>query len=274
MNETMLRRNLRLYGWFKIFNKRVFLPVSAVYLVEVGHVSVSGIGVIATITGLVTLLAQMPTGYVADRYTRRLAMILGSALLITGVGVLVVAPSLIGGLVAGAFSGVGFAFMSGAGQALIHDSLEQCGRGHHYVKVMGRAQSMGLVGNIVLIALIPMTYTVDKRLPFVLGIAAFLVLLAISWAFVEPRRNRQAAAGGQGKGLGRRAGRARRQHRQVQVQQGVAELVAVFGLVNAGQRGPQNRIPGLGHALGQPDGCLAAQLQDHAPEGPTGGLDF
>src|SRR6185369_15684370 len=53
---------------------------------------------------------------------------------------------------------------------------------------MGRAQSQGLVGNVVLIALVPMTYTIDERLPFVLGVVAFLVLLAISWGFVEPGR--------------------------------------------------------------------------------------
>jgi hypothetical protein len=98
MNEAMLRRNLRLYGWFKLFNKRVFLPLTAVYLVDVGHVSLHGIGVIAAVTGLVTLLAQMPTGYLSDRYTRRMSLITGSALLAVGVGVLVFWPSLLGGL--------------------------------------------------------------------------------------------------------------------------------------------------------------------------------
>jgi MFS family permease len=194
MNEAMLRRNLRLYGWFKVFNKRVFLPLTAVYLVDVGHVSLHGIGVIAAVTGLVTLLAQMPTGYLSDRYTRRMSLITGSALLAVGVGVLVFWPSLLGGLIAGTLSGTGFAFISGAGQALIHDSLEQCGLGNQYIKEMGRAQSKGLVGNIVLVGLVPMTYTIDKRLPFILGVVAFLILLLISWLFVEPKRNERPQA--------------------------------------------------------------------------------
>lgn len=196
MNEMLLRRNLRLYGWFKVFNKRVFLPLTAIYLVEVGQVSLGGIGIIAAVTGLVTLLVQMPTGYIADRYTRRLALMTGSSLLATGVGVLVFWPSFIGGLVAGLLSGIGFAFVSGAGQALIHDSLEQCGKGHQYVKTMGRAQSKGLIGNIVLVSLVPMTYVIDKRLPFILGVVAFLILLAISWAFVEPKRDKASGDSG------------------------------------------------------------------------------
>ena len=186
MNEITLRRNVRLYGWFKVFNKRVFLPMTAIYLVEVGHVSLGGIGIIATVTGLVTLCAQIPTAYVADRRTRRFAMMIGSIILALGVAVLIPWPSLAGGLLAGVLSGLGFAFISGSGQALIHDSLEQCGKGNTYVKIMGRAQSKGLIGNIVLIGLVPMTYAIDKRLPFILGVVAFLILFVISWAFVEP----------------------------------------------------------------------------------------
>ncbi len=193
MNGMLLRRNLRLYGWFKVFNKRVFLPITAIYLVEVGHVSLAGIGVIAAATGLVSLLAQMPTGYIADRYTRRFALMSGSLLLAGGVGVLVFLPSLVGGLVAGVFSGIGFAFISGSGQALIHDCLEQCGQGDQYIKAMGRAQSRGLIGNIILVGLVPMTYTIDKRLPFILGVVAFLILLVISWSFIEPKREERSA---------------------------------------------------------------------------------
>lgn len=182
MSEKLLRRNVCLYGWFKVFNKRVFLPTTAIYLVDVGHVSVGQIGIIGVVTALVTLLAQMPSGYLADRYTRRAVLMTGSAILAAGVAVLVVSPSFVSGLLAGALTGLGFAFLAGAGQALMYDSLEQ------YGKVMGRAQSKGLIGNIVLIALVPMTYTVDARLPFVLGALAFFILFAIAWAFVGPER--------------------------------------------------------------------------------------
>ncbi len=191
MNEKLLRKNVRLYGWFKIFNKRVFFPTTAIYLVDVGHVSLAGIGVITVVTAVVSLIAQMPTGYVADRYTRRLAMILGSVILALGAAVLAVWPSLLGGLLAGVLVGLGFAFISGASQALIHDSLEACGKTDQFIKIMGRAQSMGLLGNIVLIGLVPMTYTIDKRLPFALGIVAFVILLGIAWAFAEPQREQK-----------------------------------------------------------------------------------
>lgn len=189
MTEKELRRNVRLYGWFKVFNKRVFLPTTAIYLVDVGHVSLVQIGVIAAVTALVSLLAQMPSGYVADRYTRRSVLMIGAALLTAGVGVLAISPSFVSGLLAGVLSGLGFAFISGAGQALMHDALEKHGKVDQYVKVMGRAQSKGLIGNVVLIALVPMTYAIDERLPFILGVVAFLILLAIAWGFVEPERD-------------------------------------------------------------------------------------
>ncbi len=190
MDEALLRRNVRLYSWFKVFVKRVFLPLIAIYLVSVGHVTLGNIGVITAVTGFVILLAQMPTGYIADRYTRRSALMTGSLFLVSSVSVLVVWPSFVGGLAASMLSGIGFAFLQGSSQAMIHDSLEACGRKSQYVKVMGRAQAYGLLGNIVLVSLVPMTYAINKRLPFVLGIVAFLILFVISWSFVEPPREK------------------------------------------------------------------------------------
>lgn len=186
-----LQKNIRLYGWYKIFNKRVFLPVTAIYLVDFGHLSVVQVGVVGTVTGVVNLLSQIPTGYFADHYTRRRALMIGAALAMVSSLTFAMFPTFLGALLAGAASGAGAAFASGAGQSLLHDCLERWGDIKDYVRVMGRAQSKGLIGNIVLVGIIPMTYALNPRVPFILGSLSFLVLLAIAWAFVEPERGQK-----------------------------------------------------------------------------------
>lgn len=181
-----LRKNIQLYSWVKIFSKRVFLPVTAIYLVDIGQLSLVQLGIVGTITGIVTLIGQIPTGHFADHHSRRSAMMIGAALLAAGSAALVLSASFVGALLAGVLSGVGFSFLSGAGQSLIHDSLERWGDVKNYVKVLGRAQSKGLIGNLILVGLVPMTYVLDPRMPFALGVVAFATLFCLAWAFVEP----------------------------------------------------------------------------------------
>jgi len=187
-----LRKNIQLYGWYKIFNKRVFLPVTAIYLVGVGRLSLVQIGIVGTVTGLVSLVTQIPTGHFADHHSRRSALMIGAALLMLSSAILAVFPSFIGALMAGTASGSGYAFVSGAGQSLLHDCLERWGDVKQYVKVMGRAQSKGLMGNVVLVGVVPMTYALNPRMPFILGVVAFAVLFWISWSFIEPARAKAA----------------------------------------------------------------------------------
>lgn len=186
MTEVEMRRNVRLYGWIKIFTKRVFLPLLSIYLVEVGGVSLAQLGVIIFVSGLVTLVAQVPTGFFADKRTRRGAMLLGATFLILGTVVLAIWPSFEGGLVSTILSAIGYSFNCGAAEALMHDSLDQCGKGKAYLKEMGRAQSKGLVGNVILVGLVPLTYGINPRLPFTIGVLAFGLLCALCWALVEP----------------------------------------------------------------------------------------
>jgi MFS family permease len=195
MFERSLTRNIALYPWYKIFNKRVFLPLVAIYLVQVGHVTIPELGLIAAIGALTSLLAQIPSGYLADKTTRRSTLLIGATALAAGTLVLAVWPSFWGGLIASVLTTGGFAFISGAGEALMHDTLVTLDRSDEYVKILGRAQSKGLIGNMVLVGLVPMTYGIDKHMPFYLGFLAVVILWWVFWLMEEPPWERHEVAG-------------------------------------------------------------------------------
>ncbi|HUP26274.1 MAG TPA: MFS transporter [Candidatus Limnocylindrales bacterium] len=183
-------RNIFLYGILKIFTKRVFLPVTTVYLVLVGHLSVPQIGILAAVSAVVSLLSEIPTGYLADRLTRRAALIMCG--LLAAIGTLFYAfwPQFPGAVIATVFDALGYSFLSGAAEALIHDSLVILKRSHDYPRVVGRAQSFGLMGNVVLVALIPLTYEINPRVPFLFGTLAYLSLIGVAMAITEPPRTK------------------------------------------------------------------------------------
>lgn len=191
MLETMqkqLERNIRLYGLLKIFTKRVFLPLTTVYFVEVGGLRLQDIGLLASISALVSLVAEIPTGYFADRITRRASLL--AAALLAGTATLFFAffPSLPGAIVGSILEALGYAFLSGASEALMHDTLVHLKRIDDYPKIVGRAQSFGLIGNTVLVALVPLTYHFNKQMPFFLGTVAYCVLGLIAYKLFEPPR--------------------------------------------------------------------------------------
>ena len=110
--EQRLERNLWVYGLMKIFTKRVFLPLVAIYLVEVGKLSVGQVAILATISPLVSLLAEVPTGYFADRITRKASLFTSAFVLVLMSVALAVYPHFWGALLATLFESIGYAFLN------------------------------------------------------------------------------------------------------------------------------------------------------------------
>ncbi len=183
-----LEKNIVKYSWYKIFTKRVYLPLIAIQLVSVGQVTIHELALIAIISALVSFALQIPTGYLADKLGNRFAMILGAAIAAPSPLLYVFMPDFTGGLLAAILFFGGYSFQAGAIEAFMHDTLKVLKRDHEYSKVMGRAQSYGLIGNVVLIALIPATYAINTNLPFLIGFVSLLVMLWLVISFQYPER--------------------------------------------------------------------------------------
>lgn len=173
-------RNIRLYVIIKVFVKRVFLPLSAIYFVQVDHFTIRQIGLLAAFFAAVQLVAEVPTGFFADKFARVTSIRIGAALNIIATLLYALVHTKLA-VFSGQFcEALGYSFIAGAGEALIHDSLTVQSRADQYSKVLSRAQAVALVVNAGLIALVPMTYHINKSLPFLLGTLAYGVLLAVA----------------------------------------------------------------------------------------------
>ena len=187
--RTGLEYNLRLYAWMKTFTKRVYFPVISIMLVSDAHLTIEQIAFIGASAAVVQGILQLPTGYVADKLGNRKTMLFGAILSLPATLFYVFFPSFWGGLAGLVFYTIGMAFITGAAEALVYDTLFSLERTKDYAKEVGRAQSIALGGNFVLIALVPLTYALDHRLPFVIGFVC-AILLAVSIAkMVEPDRH-------------------------------------------------------------------------------------
>lgn len=185
--EKQLEKNIIKYSWYKIFTKRVYLPLITIQLVNVGKVTLEELAIIVVISSIVQAVLQMPAGYIADKIGNRKSIILGASVAVTSPLFYAFMPNFWGGLIASVLFFGGYAFQSGAIEAFMHDTLIALKREKDYAKVMGRAQTYGLVGNIILIALIPATYPINHALPFIIGFFSLLVMLWLTFSFEHPK---------------------------------------------------------------------------------------
>ncbi len=181
-----MQRNIHLFGVYKVFTKRVFLPLTTIYASQAAGLSIAQIGLIASLASGVSLFFESATGYWADVHGRKKSAQIGSLLACLGTFMYIVGQNFTGILSASVVIAIGYSFLSGAMEALVHDSLVVLKRERDYAKIASRAQSLSLVANAVFIATVPLLYPIDKRLPFVAGVIAYLVLFSLASLLTEP----------------------------------------------------------------------------------------
>lgn len=186
MLKEKLEANLRKYQLFILLQKRAFLPAIGIYLVSIGKLSLIEIATIASITAIVQLIMEIPTGYFADKYGRKLSIVVGSFILSFSPLAFIVWPNYFGGLIASLLYFGGASFVNGAHSAFIHDTMEALGTVKDFTKFRGRAQSYSLVGNMIIIALVPMSYSIDPRLPFIFGFLLLFPVFFLALSYTEP----------------------------------------------------------------------------------------
>ena len=74
--KNSLEGNIVKYCIYKIFTKRVYLPLIAIFLIDHCNVTLTQIALIASITSIATIILEIPSGYIADRCGHKETLVL------------------------------------------------------------------------------------------------------------------------------------------------------------------------------------------------------
>lgn len=173
--------NIKLFVFIRIFAKRVFLPLSAIFFIENAGFTLRDIGILSAFYSIIQLVVEIPTGYFADKIGRVASIRMGAISCAIATSLYVLFSNKTGIFAGAMFEAIGYSFLGGAGEALIHDSLVAKKQEHDYTRIMSKAMSISLVANSILISLVPMTYFYDQRYPFIIGTLAYLSLLLVTF---------------------------------------------------------------------------------------------
>src|SRR5262245_27004899 len=110
-------------------------PIWVLYLRDQRGLSMTEITFLEVPLFLLIVFAEVPTGAIADRYGRRISLMLSSAILALSMYVYGVAESYALILVSNLTWGLAFTFRSGADTALLYDSLAALGREDDFQRI-------------------------------------------------------------------------------------------------------------------------------------------
>lgn len=143
----------------------IVVTVNLVYQATVVGLTPLQLVLVGTLLETITFLFEVPTGVIADVYSRKLSVIIGIFLIGLGFVVEGSFATFAGVLLAQVIWGIGFTFVSCAREAWIADEVGE----KLASQAFSRGAQMSLIGSIVGIALSMFLANINIRLPIILG---------------------------------------------------------------------------------------------------------
>lgn len=139
---------------------------------------------VGTLMEVVCFVAQVPTGVIADVYSRRLSVVTGYLLMGAGLVLWGMVPTYAAVLAANAIWAIGAVCVDGAQEAWAADEIGAAASGRAFVRAGQLGQAGTLLGIVAAVALA----SVNLALPIVVA-AVITLALGATLAFVMPEKN-------------------------------------------------------------------------------------
>lgn len=187
---ALYRPNInRFYAYRLLSSFQLWVPIWVLYLQRDRGLSLSQILLMEAAFQIITILSEMPTGAVADRWGRKVSLLLGAtaytvAIFLFGIGESY--PVLMASYLAW---GLSTSLISGADAALIYDTLSELGEEASFTRVMGRAHACMTAGFLAgALVGAPLAAATTLSLPVVLSAAIAGLAACLLFTLREPPR--------------------------------------------------------------------------------------
>ena len=186
----VLRSNIWKLNLFQIFKGMFFsVPVIFLFWQDFG-LSTFQIMLLQSIFSISIVIFEIPTGYLADFYSRKKMIILMGFSSFLAIFVYSVSSNFWGFLIGEIFFALASALGSGTISAFVYDTLLEIKKERQYKKIWGNMIFLGTVSLAVSGILGGLVASFDLRSTIHLSIPAFLLLLPLAFSLEEPKRKK------------------------------------------------------------------------------------
>jgi MFS family permease len=187
MSPSRIERNIpKNYLYIFLWGTSLSEAIWMLYLAWRG-LSLIQIGLVESIFHVTSLLMEVPTGIIADRFGRKTSRVLGRCVAMVGTLLMISSRSFWGFALAFVFIALSYNLESGAGDALVYDSLLQAGNQERYTKVKGRQEVSWQSAQILSLVASGIVATFDYTLAYFLSLGVQATSLVVALTFEEPR---------------------------------------------------------------------------------------
>ena len=185
---------LTMAGALELFTGVIF-TASSIYQVTVAGLTPLQLVLVGTTLELSVFLFEVPTGVVADVYSRRLSIIIGMFLIGLGFFVEGTFPIFWVILLAQVFWGVGYTFTSGATDAWITDEIGEAAAGKAFLRSnqIGQIASLGGIGLGILLGSLRISLPIQVGGVFI-ALLGFLLILIMPETGFEPAASEERSS--------------------------------------------------------------------------------
>ena len=210
-SRRRLARNIPVYYLFyAVSGFLIWMPIWVIYLQDFRGMSLTQVATIESIFWITVVVAEVPTGAVADRWGRRVSLAFASGIFCLGSVVFAFSSNYVILLTAYVIVALAMTLYSGAGPALLYDTLRQLGRTREYEQHHGRSEALAF-GSMLIATLLagPMVALAGYPATILAGAVAMGTGGLVALYLREPPRSEAEFSGRQPGREGANSARAR-----------------------------------------------------------------
>lgn len=169
-------KNITKYYIWRLLSGLFFTyTIQSIYILSKG-LTLSDLAIFASVTAITSSILEIPTGYIADRFSRKISVSLGFICYGFAFILLIFAQNLSFLIIIGAIHGLGNALQSGSIESLLYDLLKADKNEDQYLKVSARGTSFGTITGAIASLIGPLLFVINPIIPFILNGIIFFAL--------------------------------------------------------------------------------------------------
>lgn len=179
---------IKYYLWQFISGFYFIYTLQALYLLSKG-ITLTQLAMFASITAISSTILEIPTGFIADKFSRKLSVSLG--FFVSGLSYIgfIFITNFYNLLIISVLLGLAQALKSGAEESLIYDDLRSTNQESNYLKVASKGNSISTLSGAFATFLGPILFIIHSAIPFVLTATTHLILSILILTYSESRKS-------------------------------------------------------------------------------------
>ncbi|WKZ30636.1 MAG: MFS transporter [Candidatus Dojkabacteria bacterium] len=177
---------------YKVFTNLWFVSAVWLYFYRI-FITDQQVGILDGLAFAIGLIAEVPSGALADKFGRDKLVRLGQILAGCGLLIQAVGSSFLPFVVGQAIMMIGVALVSGADEALFFEKLKFENNSKDWRKLLTQGSQIALIGTLVTTILGGWLHTINPRIPWILNGSAFIIAALLVWSVKDerPKKARQ-----------------------------------------------------------------------------------